>query len=67
MAGDSEKLAQLVVRLQSGDMAAFDEIYKITNEKAVFTSLKICKNKEDANDIVQESYIKPTYEKGLIL
>lgn len=27
MAEDSEKLAQLVVRLQSGDMAAFDEIY----------------------------------------
>ena len=57
MAGDSERLAQLVVRLQNGDMAAFDEIYKLTNEKAVFTSLKICKNKEDANDIVQESYM----------
>lgn len=57
MAGDSEKLAQLVVRLQNGDMAAFDEIYKLTSEKAVFTSLKICKNKEDANDIVQESYM----------
>ena len=57
MAGDSERLAQLVVRLQNGDMAAFDEIYKLTNEKAVFTSLKICKNKEDANDIVQKSYM----------
>lgn len=57
MAGDSERLAQLVVRLQNGDMAAFDEIYKLTNERAVFTSLKICKNKEDANDIVQESYM----------
>lgn len=57
MAGDSERLAQLVVRLQNGDMAAFDEIYKLTSEKAVFTSLKICKNKEDANDIVQESYM----------
>lgn len=57
MAGDSERIAQLVVRLQNGDMAAFDEIYKLTSEKAVFTSLKICKNKEDANDIVQESYM----------
>ena len=54
---DSQKLAQLVIRLQNGDMTAFDEIYTLTNEKAVFTSLKICKNKDDANDIVQESYM----------
>lgn len=57
MGDESQRLARLVVRLQNGDMAAFDEIYQLTYERAVFTSLKICRSKEDANDIVQESYM----------
>ena len=54
---DNQKLAQLVDRLQNGDKKAFDEIYVMTQEKAIFTSLKICKNEEDAQDIVQEAYM----------
>ena len=57
MSADKERLSALVVRLQQGDGNAFEEIYNLTRESAYFTALKISKNENDAEDILQETYI----------
>lgn len=54
---NTKNLAELVRKLQGGDRSAFDGIYNLTYEKVYFTALKICKNEEDAEDVLQESYI----------
>lgn len=54
---ERERLAQLVAGLQSGDQSAFNEIYKLTSPKAFFVAFEITKNNQDAEDILQESYI----------
>lgn len=55
---DKAKLSVAVVKLQSGDMDAFNEVYSLTNQSAYFTALKITKNEEDAQDVLQNAYIK---------
>ncbi len=55
---DKTKLAQEVVKYQNGDGKAFETIYNMTNRAAYFTALKIVKNEDDAQDIVQDSYVK---------
>ncbi len=54
---NKERLAQLVTQLQSGDQSAFSEIYKLTSPKAFYVAFEITKNEQDAEDILQESYI----------
>lgn len=54
---NKERLAQLVTQLQSGDKSAFSEIYKLTSPKAFYVAFEITKNEQDAEDILQESYI----------
>lgn len=54
---DKAKLAEEVIKLKAGDKSAFDSIYKMTSQNAYFTALKITKNEDDAQDILQESYI----------
>lgn len=54
---NKERLAQLVAQLQSGDQSAFSEIYKLTSPKAFYVAFEITKNEQDAEDILQESYI----------
>ncbi len=58
MADVNNRIAELVRKLQSGDKSAFEELYRLTSPKAYFVALKICKNEHDAEDILQESYIK---------
>lgn len=55
---DKQKIAGLVAKIQSGDKSAFDELYKLTSERAYFVALEFTKNNQDAEDILQESYIK---------
>ncbi|MBR4857873.1 MAG: RNA polymerase sigma factor [Clostridia bacterium] len=55
---DKQRIAGLVAKLQSGDKSAFDELYKLTSERAYFVALEFTKNNQDAEDILQESYIK---------
>lgn len=50
-------LAEAVVRLRSGDGEAFRQIYDMTSKAAYFTALKIVKNEQDAEDVLQESYM----------
>lgn len=53
-----ERIAELVRQIQNGDNGAFNELYKLTNGRAYFVALEITKNEQDAEDILQESYIK---------
>lgn len=55
---EKERINGLIEQLQNGDKAAFDEFYKLTSPKAYFIALKITRNEHDAEDILQESYIK---------
>ncbi|MBQ7121523.1 MAG: RNA polymerase sigma factor [Clostridia bacterium] len=55
---DKQRISELVSRIQGGDKSAFDELYKLTNERAYFVALEFTKNKQDAEDILQESYMK---------
>ncbi len=58
MEADKSRIAELVVKIQNGDNSAFDELYKATNQRAFFVALEFVKNNSDAEDILQESYIK---------
>ena len=58
MAIDKALLTQEVINLQNGDGKAFETVYNMTNETAYFTALKIVRNEDDAQDILQDSYIK---------
>lgn len=55
---DKQRIAELAVKIQNGDKSAFDELYKLTSERAYFVALEFTKNNQDAEDILQESYIK---------
>ena len=55
---DKQRIAELVAKIQNGDNFAFDELYKLTSERAYFVALEFTKNNQDAEDILQESYIK---------
>ncbi|MBR6702715.1 MAG: sigma-70 family RNA polymerase sigma factor [Clostridia bacterium] len=57
MSIDKTALASLVERFKQGDGQAFEEIYNHTREPAYFTALKISKSEDDAEDILQESYV----------
>ena len=58
MENERERIAELVVNLQNGDNNAFNELYKLTSPRAYFVALEITKNEQDAEDILQESYVK---------
>ena len=58
MDNEKERINGLIVRLQSSDKSAFDEFYKLTSPKAYFIALKTTQNEHDAEDVLQESYIK---------
>lgn len=58
MKDENKKIARLVKQIQRGNQSAFEEFYKLTSPKAYFIALKITQNEHDAEDILQESYIK---------
>mgnify|MGYP003300235103 CR=1 FL=1 len=58
MKNDNKKIARLIKQIQHGNQSAFEEFYKLTSSRAYFLALKITQNEQDAEDILQESYIK---------
>lgn len=58
MKDENKKIARLIKQIQRGKQSAFEEFYKLTSQKAYFIALKITQNEHDAEDILQESYIK---------
>ncbi|MBQ2972831.1 MAG: RNA polymerase sigma factor [Clostridia bacterium] len=55
---ERERVAELLKQLKDGNQDVFEEFYKLTSPRAYFIALKIVRNEHDAEDILQESYIK---------
>lgn len=55
---DANRISNLVKEIQNGNEKAFDELYKLTNQRAYYVALEFVKKDEDAQDILQESYVK---------
>jgi len=49
---------ELLARLKHGDMLAFDHVYELYSHKLFSFVFKVLKNEEEANDIVQEVFVK---------
>ncbi len=58
MKKNNEKYNKLIRKIKKGDKKAFNELYKLTNGQAYFFIYKIVQNEQDAEDILQETYIK---------
>lgn len=57
MKENNKRIDELVKKVKKGDKKAFEELYKLTSSRAYFTALQICGDKQEAEDILQESYI----------
>ena len=55
---EKEKIGRLIEQIQGGDKEAFGELYRLTSPKAYFVAFQIVRNEQDAEDILQETYIK---------
>ena len=55
---DSYEAEQLVLRVKSGDEAAFEEIVKKYERLVYYIALPKMENQADAADIVQETFIE---------
>jgi RNA polymerase sigma-70 factor, ECF subfamily len=49
---------QLILKAKNGDIKAFEQLIKTTSSKIYNLGLKLLRNKEDAADLMQETYIK---------
>ena len=58
MENNTAELAALVERTRKGDKAASAELYEKMYDKLYFFALKNVRSKEDAEDIVQEAFMK---------
>lgn len=57
MNDNTKRIDELARKVKKGDKKAFEELYKLTSSKAYFVALQICNDKQEAEDILQESYI----------
>ncbi len=57
MKKDYSKINDIVLRMKNGDKKAFEEMYKLTSSKAYFIAFQITQREQDAEDIVQDSYL----------
>lgn len=57
MKDNNKRLDELAKKVKKGDKKAFEELYKLTSSRAYFSALQICGDNQEAEDIVQESYI----------
>ncbi|MDR0531641.1 MAG: sigma-70 family RNA polymerase sigma factor [Oscillospiraceae bacterium] len=55
---NNDRIGELALKAAQGDLDAFQELYLGTRQRAWFTALSIAKNETDAQDILQESYLK---------
>ena len=58
MGTDKRKLESKVATLAGGDTRAFDYIYEHTNRAVYFAILYIVGNKHDAEDLLQDTYVR---------
>ncbi|MGN1123178.1 MAG: sigma-70 family RNA polymerase sigma factor [Eubacterium sp.] len=55
---EKDEMINLVDKAKKGDVDAFARLYGDTIDRAYYTAFKILKNSDDAQDIVQDSFIK---------
>jgi len=55
---DNEQIARLAQKSAEGDTTAFNELYRLTRDRAYFVALSITKSEDDAMDMLQEAYLK---------
>ncbi|MCL2106267.1 MAG: RNA polymerase sigma factor [Oscillospiraceae bacterium] len=55
---NQERIAELAQQAAQGSQGAFNELYRLTRDRAYFVAFTITKNEQDALDIVQDSYLK---------
>jgi len=55
MGANYEKLARLVERAKLGEEEAFAQLFYTFSKSVYYIGLRITKNEEDANDIIQET------------
>jgi len=55
---DNNQESELVEKAKRGDVEAFEQLIKLTSGKIYNLGLKLLRNKEDAADLMQETYIK---------
>jgi RNA polymerase sigma-70 factor, ECF subfamily len=53
-----EDISQLISRVALGDRAAFNALYAATSAKLFGVCLRVLKNRTDAEDVLQETYVK---------
>jgi RNA polymerase sigma-70 factor (ECF subfamily) len=58
MTSPAQKLEVLLGRISKGDEAAFAELYQATSSKLFAVALRILRNREVAEEVVQEAYFK---------
>jgi RNA polymerase sigma-70 factor (ECF subfamily) len=56
--GKDKITSELLFRLKNGDMLAFDRVYELYSHKLFSFVFKILKNETEADDIVQEVFVK---------
>lgn len=54
---DDRRLSRLVERVQKGNVNAFAQIYSELFRKVYYCALKLTRNEQDANDVVQDTMI----------
>ncbi|MBQ3007325.1 MAG: RNA polymerase sigma factor [Clostridia bacterium] len=57
MKDNNKIIDELAKKVKKGDKNAFEELYRLTSSRAYFVALQICNDKQEAEDILQESYI----------
>ena len=55
---NDKNIRELALEAAQGSASAFEQLYLLTRQGAWFVALSITKNEQDAQDIIQESYLK---------
>lgn len=55
---NKENISEIVKKAKAGDSDAFAKLFELTQEKAYYTALKITKNSNDAQDMLQDAFVK---------
>lgn len=66
---NNEKLERNIAALRAGDLSAFGAVYDATNRTVYFRILYIVKSRQDAEDLLQNTYVRAlksigSYEPG---
>jgi len=54
----TDKTKQLIINAQEGDRNAFHQLVALHDEKVIVLAYQLMKNKQDAEDLYQEAFIK---------